>query len=280
MDALSELGFRGDAKLVFDGFAERGSKRLSRSALDYVKCISREAQRKYAGHESIGRFAGWLHCRFGGLQRFLQEFGFTGPDQCVQVGEFAARATALGFKGNALEVATRAARLEDGVTMSVDTLTTLFGSRLDGPLRTLSITASERQRQDTPKKSTSTRHLSARSPSEGAPGSEQKRQQSRISRSLTPPRSCDGKPRPAWTSEFAVPIQDWNQFASAPTRHYFSDSLDRSVRRQLQEVVSERLNRQKIGKPPSRQRSGSKRLQNTGRVSYDFWPRQSCYGFA
>lgn len=131
--AAGTLGFKGDAELIYRGLNISGVKRgVTKDEFVYLRKISRLAQRRLGGlqqgHNSISELITWVQRELGGAHELLVKLGVGGIGNAasILVSDLAARLTALGFEGDSLGAATRAARLEGGCVVSADALYALL----------------------------------------------------------------------------------------------------------------------------------------------------------
>jgi len=145
---VQEWGFKGSKKLVYKGLDSSGLDRMSHADLKYIQKVSKIAARQlekssYMVHELVT----WVQHQFGGPTPMIAQLGLTRTNPEISVVELAARLTALGFNGDALNVACRAARFDGGTSVSADSLHLV----LSGGRRPLSVVNRER-RQTPPRK--------------------------------------------------------------------------------------------------------------------------------
>mmetsp|Transcript_24507 Transcript_24507/g.53312 ORF Transcript_24507/g.53312 Transcript_24507/m.53312 type:complete len:606 (+) Transcript_24507:233-2050(+) len=132
--AAREMGFRGDAELVFRGLNTSGVRRgVTKDEFMYIKKISRLARRRLGGmqqgYSAVNDLITWVQRELGGAHELLAKLGLGGQKNLsarILVSDLAARLTALGFEGDALGAAARAARMEGGCTISADALYALL----------------------------------------------------------------------------------------------------------------------------------------------------------
>jgi len=126
------IGFQGNAKLIFRGLGVFGLGRLWRNEFDYAEVLSNASMRQQHNAPPVRALTGWVQGHFANTQAFLDQVGFpsakTGssslgfikPDKVLEeeqglsVSDLAARLTALGYPGDALQVSMIAAKTGGG----------------------------------------------------------------------------------------------------------------------------------------------------------------------
>lgn len=146
------LKFRGDPDLVFKGLDTVGLKRLLFSDFQYINKVSREAQERLGTSDktnckALSDLVSWaqseLKCSMNDPEDLLSKLAIPNR-QNIMVGDLAARLTALGFEGNALEAAHRIARDSVGHRSGTRTNTTALLNALAGKTRPKSARAQRR----------------------------------------------------------------------------------------------------------------------------------------
>lgn len=263
------LGFQGDARLLYRGLDGSGLGRLRRVDLEYLAKVSRTAHRKLGGS---GQMAGpvaelimWMHREIGGPEQLISELRLGAQDREIAVADLAARFTALGFEGDALGAATKAARSLGGTRLTAGTLFSLLcGGKTRKECSTPSPKSPSSPSARSPGSSTgrtarpqggwcdSVDNLSEHNTHKckytrsyfkghtraqldnGSPIASSPPRLHRPRRPLSP--SLMG--RPAWEDNFDAINQSANEGLSSHCRTYFSDPCEKPVREQRRAIVT------------------------------------------
>lgn len=133
----ARLGFTGDTQLLFKGLDSTGLGHVWRDQFEYLESISRTAQhrlRRSTRQPGRSELITWVQRELGGADVLIVKLGLSAKSREITVSDLAARLTALGFPGDALYAATRAARSEGGTSVSADALYAILnGSRMHRP---------------------------------------------------------------------------------------------------------------------------------------------------
>jgi hypothetical protein len=117
------LGFFGDAKQLFQGLRTPGIDRMCREEFFYLKKVSNTATRRLPKSSALtDELITWVQSYVGGPENLTAKLGFTPANPTIGVSDLAARLTAMGFAGDSLSLASRAARLEGGTSISAESL--------------------------------------------------------------------------------------------------------------------------------------------------------------
>lgn len=117
------IGFQGDVRLLYRGLDSQGLGRLRWDDFEYLRCVSRTLQKHLADSTGLLRdFISWVRRDLGGPEVLLVKVGCSSAVRDISVSDLAARLTALGYPGDALQASVRMARYEGGVTISADSL--------------------------------------------------------------------------------------------------------------------------------------------------------------
>eukprot|EP00929_Paragymnodinium_shiwhaense_P047734 TRINITY_DN24208_c0_g1_i1.p1 TRINITY_DN24208_c0_g1~~TRINITY_DN24208_c0_g1_i1.p1 ORF type:complete len:882 (-),score=214.39 TRINITY_DN24208_c0_g1_i1:230-2875(-) len=126
--ACHRLGFEGDARVVYKSLRSKsGIDRVSKDDFLYLRKISKVANARLPkSAHLVHHLVAWVHQTFpGGASDLVSKMGFS-KQSSMTVSDFAARLTGMGYKGDSLTIASRAARLNGGSTISVETLQNLL----------------------------------------------------------------------------------------------------------------------------------------------------------
>eukprot|EP00419_Tripos_fusus_P025767 CAMPEP_0172727552 /NCGR_PEP_ID=MMETSP1074-20121228/91743_1 /TAXON_ID=2916 /ORGANISM="Ceratium fusus, Strain PA161109" /LENGTH=900 /DNA_ID=CAMNT_0013554715 /DNA_START=96 /DNA_END=2798 /DNA_ORIENTATION=+ len=124
-----KLGFDGNAKLLFKGLDSSGLGRMTRRDFEYLRLVTRVAPRKLQEHPgAIADLIQWVQRKLGGADELIGRLGLMGKNANISVGDLAVHLAALGFEGDALQAATRAARNDGGNHVTAESLRQLFSS--------------------------------------------------------------------------------------------------------------------------------------------------------
>jgi len=124
------IGFEGNAKVLYQGLGVFGLNHLWRTDFDYLEVLSNASLRSTFAAAPIRSLRSWVQSQYGNPQVFLDKVGvphqkkakfrlaggkFSGedePDEVKQLGvsDLSARLTALGYPGDAFQVAIIAAK--------------------------------------------------------------------------------------------------------------------------------------------------------------------------
>jgi len=131
---VRKLGFDGNARQVFRGLDTAGLGRVRRTEFDYIRLATRVAPRKL--QQSSGALADliqWVQRELGGVEELLDALAVSDHSE-MTVGDLAVHLAALGFEGDALQAAARAARKEGtGTKITTASLRRLFTCTLQVP---------------------------------------------------------------------------------------------------------------------------------------------------
>eukprot|EP00928_Gymnodinium_smaydae_P000945 TRINITY_DN10346_c1_g1_i1.p1 TRINITY_DN10346_c1_g1~~TRINITY_DN10346_c1_g1_i1.p1 ORF type:complete len:939 (+),score=197.90 TRINITY_DN10346_c1_g1_i1:221-3037(+) len=118
--AARRVGYEGDVKTLFGGLANRTCNRLRKDDFAYVSKICGLAHDHLPrGAFMIHEFINWVQATFGCAEGFIAALGLTPERRVIGVADLKAHLVAMGFPGDALQIAARAARLEGGTFVSV-----------------------------------------------------------------------------------------------------------------------------------------------------------------
>eukprot|EP00927_Polykrikos_kofoidii_P041148 TRINITY_DN35064_c0_g1_i1.p1 TRINITY_DN35064_c0_g1~~TRINITY_DN35064_c0_g1_i1.p1 ORF type:complete len:918 (-),score=166.87 TRINITY_DN35064_c0_g1_i1:215-2968(-) len=121
--AAAQIGFDGDAQLIFHGLSSPGCSRLWKSEFAYIAKVSCTANRRLSqSTHLVHSLINWVQSTLGSSEALISKLGLTPSTPTISVSDFAARLTAMGFTGDALFVASRASRLEGGTFVSAESL--------------------------------------------------------------------------------------------------------------------------------------------------------------
>mmetsp|Transcript_89163 Transcript_89163/g.186318 ORF Transcript_89163/g.186318 Transcript_89163/m.186318 type:complete len:829 (+) Transcript_89163:136-2622(+) len=124
--AARALGFEGNPKLIFKGL-DAGLGRLLPENFEYLAKISNKAP--YGRSQSRGPMADlitFVRRESPDVTTFLNKLGITSVQGEIAVNDLAARLTAVGFEGDALQASLKAARTSGGSRVSVEMLRMLL----------------------------------------------------------------------------------------------------------------------------------------------------------
>jgi hypothetical protein len=145
---VRRLGFEGDAKMIFLGLECSGLGHMTRDEFDYVKVLSDAGMRQQHSAPPVRAFNDWVQEEFESPEAFLDMVGLEGckskfdskdKDQSgkvkkIGVSDLAARLSALGYPGNAMQVAMIAAKTGGGTEiMRCKLMGLLLGKRRGAP---------------------------------------------------------------------------------------------------------------------------------------------------
>jgi len=124
---VRKLGFDGNARQLFRGLDTAGLGRVWRTEFDYIRLATRVPPRKL--QQSSGAIADliqWVQRELGGVEELLDALAISDNGE-MTVGDLAVHLAALGFEGDALQAAARAARNEGaGTKITTASLRQLF----------------------------------------------------------------------------------------------------------------------------------------------------------
>eukprot|EP00928_Gymnodinium_smaydae_P024698 TRINITY_DN19914_c0_g3_i1.p1 TRINITY_DN19914_c0_g3~~TRINITY_DN19914_c0_g3_i1.p1 ORF type:complete len:1437 (+),score=363.73 TRINITY_DN19914_c0_g3_i1:481-4311(+) len=129
-----EMGFEGDASVIFHGLRSDKRTRLSREDFSYLAKVARGAGRQLG--RTARELVSWAQRTVGGPLDLLTALRLRAEDTPkVSVSELAARLTACGYPGNAKQVGLEAARIrsENGSTLSGRSLLLLCSGQQPQP---------------------------------------------------------------------------------------------------------------------------------------------------
>lgn len=276
---VRKLGFEGDAKLLFKGLDSSGLGRVKREEFDYISKVSRIAQSRLGGGQGpkspLTDLITWVQRELGGAHELIVKLGLANGEKEIVVGDLAARLTALGFEGDALQAATRAARSEGGTHISAEQLFSLLSGgrprtaeRKVAPPKVCMSARSSMQ----PKGAwcDSVDNISAKNLNKckhqrnyfGGQSSIDRDERSSVmtsNRSMPSLRSGASpypayatysaqdmeeyrsvEPRPAWNDNYDAIAQVSNKIVSSHSRKYFSDVSDKPVREEHRALIRQR----------------------------------------
>jgi len=269
-----KLGFEGDARLLFKGLDTSGLGRVSRKDFEYVGKVSRMGHKRLGGINRQGAVTDlitWVQRELGGAHELIVKLGLgMGGSKSIVVGDLAARLTALGFEGDALQAASRAARLEGGTHVTADTLYGLLSggkARLPDrlqvpgakPRRSASASVASSRRSDrgvwcdgvdniadhNMHRCKYTRGYFRHNRTSGA--ADKSPQFDFRSASITSGMSPQwveetkvNQPRPAWNDNFDHIAQSSNEILSSHSRRYFSNPNEKPVREERRTLIQQR----------------------------------------
>mmetsp|Transcript_54343 Transcript_54343/g.137261 ORF Transcript_54343/g.137261 Transcript_54343/m.137261 type:complete len:620 (+) Transcript_54343:54-1913(+) len=270
---VRKLGFDGDIRLIFKGLDSAGLGRMTREDFEYIGKVSRMGHKRLGGTSTKGAITDlitWVQRELGGAHELIVKIGLGSGVKRIVVGDLAARLTALGFEGDALQAAARAARLEGGTHVTADTLYSLLSG---GKPRTTDQVPPQQQQQlrrsSSAKASVQTErgvwcdgvdniadHNMHRCKYTRGYFKHQLRVEDdkqklsqvefRSSYSAASPRWIDEtrvkSPRPAWNDNFDYVAQSSNEILSSHSRRYFSNPNDKPVRQERRALVEQRKN--------------------------------------
>jgi len=249
-----KLGFGGNARLLFKGLDSSGLGRVTRKDFEYLRLVTRVVPRKL--QEKPGAIADliqWMQRKLGGVEELIGRLGLMGENAYISVGDLAVHLAALGFDGDALQAATRAARNDGGNHVTAESLRQLFSSTLPStvflPLNNHHRIKGNSARgawnngvcdlvaQNKTKPQGQRYYFSApdRKAGVGASGENNNKPQKTLQRSRTTEKPCwnpgIGSPfhKPMW-NDSVNDYADINKDLPASGRRYFSDSADRPLR--------------------------------------------------
>eukprot|EP00405_Crypthecodinium_cohnii_P019487 CAMPEP_0206465248 /NCGR_PEP_ID=MMETSP0324_2-20121206/27712_1 /ASSEMBLY_ACC=CAM_ASM_000836 /TAXON_ID=2866 /ORGANISM="Crypthecodinium cohnii, Strain Seligo" /LENGTH=534 /DNA_ID=CAMNT_0053938061 /DNA_START=119 /DNA_END=1724 /DNA_ORIENTATION=+ len=129
--AARGIGFEGNVKMLFKGLDAAGLGKVKESDFLYIAKVSRLASKKLGLNGKISQAMSdlltWTQRELGGPHELIAKLELGSDGQLgVPVAELAARISALGFDGDSMDVATEAARTEDGTFVSAECLYTLL----------------------------------------------------------------------------------------------------------------------------------------------------------
>mmetsp|Transcript_133618 Transcript_133618/g.266597 ORF Transcript_133618/g.266597 Transcript_133618/m.266597 type:complete len:854 (+) Transcript_133618:39-2600(+) len=131
---VRKLGFDGNARQLFRGLDTAGLGRVWRTEFDYIRLATRVPPRKL--QQSSGALADliqWVQRELGGIEELLDALAI-GEHGEMTVGDLAVHLAALGFEGDALQAAIRAARNEGaGTKITANSLRQLFACTPQAP---------------------------------------------------------------------------------------------------------------------------------------------------
>jgi len=113
--AVKDLGFDGDAKLLFRGLDTSRLGKLRREDFLYIRRVS-HVTRQFLDQSRgvVTDLITWAKREQGGSEEFLAKLGLGINCPQITLGDLAARLAALGFDGDAREAAIKVARMENG----------------------------------------------------------------------------------------------------------------------------------------------------------------------
>lgn len=265
-----KLGFDGNVKLLFKGLDSSGLGRVTRTDFEYLRLVTRMAPRKLQEHPgAIPDLIQWVQRKLGGVEELIGRLGLTGKDAKgqdakISVGDLAVHLAALGFDGDALQAATRAARNDGGNHITAESLKQLFCSTLPSPTawppnnyQRIKSYAPEQRNGNTARgawnsgvcdlvaqnktKPQGQRHYfsAPERKNEAVTGGETTmRPQKVLHRSRATEKPCWNPgigcpfPKPTW-NDSVFDCADINKDLPASGRHYFSDSAHRPIRQEM-----------------------------------------------
>merc|ERR1711957_115705 len=134
---LNKLGVSCNAKIIFKGLDSSGLGRMRKEDLEYIrKLIPKSRSFAQAAHSQgpVPELSMWAKAIGEDPEELLASMGIPDSQVEITVNDLAARLTAVGFDGDALQVSTRAARSSGGARVSVKLLLKyLAGERLPPP---------------------------------------------------------------------------------------------------------------------------------------------------
>lgn len=295
--AAASIGFDGDAQMIFHGLSTPGCGRLWKSEFAYITKVSSAASRMLSqSTHLVHALITWVHAKLGSSEALISKLGLTPSNPTINVSELAARLTAMGYTGDSLWIASRAARLEGGTFISAESLHLL----LTGARRTVqtpgqagpvvwarpktpkakrawenSVSDIGRSNVGTPRCLRS--YFSSPTREEGAgpfcplprtasTGALQERRPTllgpagqRYRKSIIQNRwkAFDDGQKPVWDGGL-YPLSQSNTSKSTPMKFYFNDFSDRPVRDKMMREIEEKRMR------ASQQRAASIRATFTG----------------
>jgi len=102
---------------------------MTRRDFEYLRLVTRVAPRKLQEHPgAIADLIQWVQRKLGGADELIGRLGLMGKNANISVGDLAVHLAALGFEGDALQAATRAARNDGGNHVTAESLRQLFSS--------------------------------------------------------------------------------------------------------------------------------------------------------
>jgi len=260
-----KLGFDGNVKLLFKGLDSSGLGRVTRTDFEYLRLVTRVAPRKLQEHPgAIADLIQWVQRKLGGVEELIGRLGLMGQNAYITVGDLAVHLAALGFDGDALQAATRAARNDGGNHVTAESLRQLFSSTLPSPT-TWPLSNYQRAKNSPPElrncnsargvwnngvcdlvaqnrtRPQGQRHYFSapeRKTDMGTGGENNVKPQKVLQRSRTTEKPCwnpgIGSPyhKPTWNDSVFI-YADINKDLPASGRHYFSDSADRPIREEM-----------------------------------------------
>jgi len=124
-----KLGFEGNTRLLFRGLDTSGLGRVWHNEFDYLRLVTRVGPRKL--QQTCGPVSDliqWVQRRLGGVDELIALLGLTSANREIGIGDLVVRLAALGFEGDALQAASKAARHDGGTKISAETLSALFST--------------------------------------------------------------------------------------------------------------------------------------------------------
>jgi len=266
---VKKLGFEGDAKILFKGLDTSGLGRVKRSEFEYIGKVSRIAQSRLGGGQGpkagLTELITWVQRELGGAHELIVKLGLGNGEKDIVVGDLAARLTALGFEGDALQAATRAARSEGGTHISAEALYSLLcGGRpkaIDRKCGRAHMSAGSPRQQKgawcngvdniSVKNSLTCKYQRGyfqehsninRDERQAVVLAQQRSQGSLRSVNSLPVGMEDWSisARPAWSDNFDHVAQASNTTLPSHSRKYFSNPADKPVREEIRAIVRQR----------------------------------------
>lgn len=128
IDWLAMIGFEGNAKRIYRALDSSGVGRMRRDDFDYIRKVS---TKRHIAQGPFADLAMWAKATSQEPAEIIASMGIPENQTEIAVNDLAARLTAVGFDGDALQVSSRAARSSGGARVSL----TLFRQWLSGSER-------------------------------------------------------------------------------------------------------------------------------------------------
>eukprot|EP00929_Paragymnodinium_shiwhaense_P039593 TRINITY_DN20785_c0_g1_i1.p1 TRINITY_DN20785_c0_g1~~TRINITY_DN20785_c0_g1_i1.p1 ORF type:complete len:1097 (+),score=205.48 TRINITY_DN20785_c0_g1_i1:149-3439(+) len=208
------LGFQGDVDLLWRCLSM--NHRISKQDLEYIPLITEVGKEQLDGCPRLMQeLLAWTNLELGGLNELIAKLGLTKARPDIASSDMTARLVALGFQGDARWVSWRAARGNDGCTVTANSLKLLFAG--DGRPPTQDAAKWPLLGHSQPGLMLDGRPRSRSRSATPPPRSRQ--------RSQTPPRSGHGELHKVGWNPSVPDVETFNRRNPRGTREYFSKSV-------------------------------------------------------